>query len=108
MTECLRRLAGFTSFISKRHLSHFCSIGPNGILASRSIGVSSERPVSNGRSIGPDGIFASIIFFLLTHPACQHRNRNRAESQKHHSAYDTRKSLQRSPVSSGAPPKRLQ
>src|SRR5260370_15180031 len=31
---CLRRLAGFTSLISKRDFSHFCSIGPDGILDS--------------------------------------------------------------------------
>src|SRR6185437_5415898 len=35
--ECLRLLAGFTSFISKRVLSHFCSIGPDGILEFSSI-----------------------------------------------------------------------
>src|SRR5260370_30436914 len=34
MTECLRRFAGLTSFISKRDFSHFCSIGPDGILDS--------------------------------------------------------------------------
>ena len=30
MTVYFRLLAGFTSFISKRCLSHFCSIGPSG------------------------------------------------------------------------------
>src|SRR5580704_11553466 len=34
---CFRRLAGFTSFISKRQRSHFCSIGPDGTLASSTI-----------------------------------------------------------------------
>src|SRR4029077_6395772 len=109
MIECFRRLAEFTSFISNRHLSHFCSIGPNGILAFRSNGDVSERPVANCRSIGPDGIFASIIFYLLlAYPPCQYRDRNRGESQKHHDADDTRESLQRSRVSSRAPAKRLQ
>ena len=32
MTLYFRLLAGFTSFISKRCLSHFCSIGPAGTL----------------------------------------------------------------------------
>src|SRR5438094_8850506 len=40
MTVYFRLLAGFTSFISKRCLSHFCSIGPSGILAFSSIAFS--------------------------------------------------------------------
>ena len=34
MTECLRLLAGLTSFMSKQALSQASSIGPEGILAS--------------------------------------------------------------------------
>src|ERR1700679_2401966 len=34
MMECLRLLAGFTSFISKQAFTHASSIGPDGILAS--------------------------------------------------------------------------
>ena len=37
MTVYLRLLAGFTSFMSKRCLSHFFSIGPVGILARSSM-----------------------------------------------------------------------
>ena len=36
ITSYFRLLAGLTSFISKRWLSHFCWIGPSGILASSS------------------------------------------------------------------------
>src|SRR5215510_10144529 len=38
MTWYLRLLAGFTSFISKRCFSHFCSSGPDGTFERRSIG----------------------------------------------------------------------
>src|ERR1700726_4511580 len=57
ITVCLRRLAGLTSFISKRALSHFSSIGP-------------------------DGILDSSISLPSAHPAREHRNRHRDKTSE--------------------------
>ena len=57
ITVCLRRLAGLTSFISKRHFSHFSSIGP-------------------------DGILDSSISLPSAHPAREHRNRHRDKTSE--------------------------
>src|SRR5438132_640961 len=72
MIVCFRRFAGFTSFISKRHRSHFCSIGPGGILASRT--GSGVACFSAGR--------ADIASLLSTHPAGQHGDRYGDEPQE--------------------------
>src|SRR6476660_10468022 len=44
MTVYFRLVAGFTSFISNRCLSHFPSMGPSGIFAFSSIPFSRSRP----------------------------------------------------------------
>src|SRR5881396_738080 len=74
MIVCFRRFAGFTSFISKRHRSHICSIGPAGILASRTGSGFGVACVSAGR--------ADIAFLLSTHPAGQHGDRYGDEPQE--------------------------
>ena len=52
MTVYFRLLAGFTSFISKRCLSHLSSIGPDGILAFSSMRIVSTA--TRSRSDQPD------------------------------------------------------
>ena len=84
MIECLRRLAGLTSFISKRHLSHCCSMGP-------------------------DGIFASNILVPLAKPACHHRDRNHMNPANTTMATTApRKDLERPGIPGAAPAQRLQ
>src|SRR2546426_9662114 len=73
MIVCFRRFAGFTSFISKRHRSHFCSIGPSGILASRTGSGFGVACVSAGRG--------GIAYLLSTHPAGRHGDPDGDEPQ---------------------------
>src|SRR5215208_3692605 len=58
MTVNRRLLAGFTSFISNLCFSHFCSIGPSGIFASRTI--EGEGAGSVGRG-GAGGAGAMVL-----------------------------------------------
>src|SRR5688572_8175231 len=54
-----RLLAGFTSCISNLCFSHFCSIGPSGILASSTIDGVGSTVVRNGA--GGAGAIVSVV-----------------------------------------------
>src|SRR5579864_7269282 len=83
ITVCLRRLAGLTSFISKRDLSHFSSIGP-------------------------DGMLDSSISLPSAHPAREHRNRHRDKTGENHESQNPRNSPQTLCVFQVYPAQRLQ
>src|SRR5579864_175161 len=83
MTVCLRRLAGLTSFMSKRHFSHF-------------------------PSIGPDGILESSIIFPSAQPAGEHRNRHGDETHDNNESNNSRGGFQALGVALRDPAQRLQ
>src|SRR2546422_10954342 len=100
MIVCFRRFAGFTSFISKRHRSHFCSIGPAGILASRTGSGFGVACVSAGR--------ADIASLLSTHPAGQHGDWYGDEPQEDDERGSPRQSAEGRRAAGGVPPAPLE
>src|SRR4051812_46999458 len=79
MIVCLRLLAGLTSLSSKRCVSHFVSIGPSGILASRGVSlISSGRRRATSTAGGARGVSTAIYCSpSLFDDAEQHRDGNR-------------------------------
>src|SRR5258706_14624360 len=80
MTSNFRLFAGFTSFMSKRCLSHFCASGPAGTWESR---------------------FISAQNFLSV--AEQHGDRNGAVTQENYQRDRLRRSVQKRPVTAVPP-----
>src|SRR5713226_5749905 len=85
MTSNFRLFAGFTSFMSKRCLSHFCASGPAGTWESR---------------------FISAQNFLSV--AEQHGDRNGAVTQENHQRDRLGKSVQKRSVTAVLPAQRLE
>src|SRR5260370_7014104 len=84
MTSNFRLFAGFTSFMSKRCLSHFCASGPAGTWESR---------------------FISAQNFLSV--AEQHGDRNGAVTQENYQRDRLGRSVQKRPVTAALPAPRL-
>src|SRR5260370_25573188 len=85
MTSNFRLFAGFTSFMSKRCLSHFCASGPAGTWESR---------------------FISAQNFLSV--AEQHGDRNGAVTQENYQRDGLGRSVQKRPVTAVLPAQRLE